>query len=183
MLEYWINSKFTFVQPVTSSLWGWQPSLDPLIALLQTQSNPFAMLLGCHTSRPNGNTRYQTTGTFSTSASTQTSPPSAGPSQIWSTFLSGRPSPWFMTTAQVSPYFFSSRAMSTCSCAYFYYSPGHQATNKHASRLHVPYARGQTACQPGDKLTGFQELHPTDTLEAMWPMCSASRPGILFDNI
>lgn len=86
---------------MTNFLWGWRPSLVPLTVPRPMRSSPFAMPWGCHTSRPSGSTRYRTTETSSTSASIQTSPPSAGPSWTWSTSSSGRRSLWFMTTALV----------------------------------------------------------------------------------
>lgn len=51
----------------------------------------------------------------------------------------------------------------------YYCSPGHRATNKPAGWVHVPYARGQSVCQPEDRLPGLPELHPTDTRGPVWP--------------
>ena len=88
-------------QPVTNYLWGWQPSLAPPTALRPTQSSPSATRWACPTFRPNGSTRCQITGTRTTSASTQTSPPWARPYWTWSISSSGGLSLLSTTTAQV----------------------------------------------------------------------------------
>jgi hypothetical protein len=88
-------------QLVISCLLGWLPSSVLHTVHQQMLFSPSAMLWGFLTYRPAGSTRCQTIRIPSMSVSTQTSLPSAVPSWIWCSFLSGKLSQLCMTTALV----------------------------------------------------------------------------------